>query len=118
MDVDLVFLAMGFLGAGRTPMLAQLGVAIPNAGRWRRTPTRSTSIPGIFAAGDTARGRWTVVSRAMARRAAGGPGYGRVSHGVDDAAVVGGPGSGRQGLGLEATNTGPDAHLPVMDGRA
>jgi glutamate synthase (NADPH/NADH) small chain len=73
MDVDLVFLAMGFLGPERNAMLAQLGVAITERGTVAADANKMTDIPGIFAAGDTARGQSLVVwAIAEGRQAARG----------------------------------------------
>ena len=73
MDVDLVFLAMGFLGPERNTMLAQLGVTITERGTVAVDANKMTGIPGIFAAGDTARGQSLVVwAIAEGRQAARG----------------------------------------------
>jgi glutamate synthase (NADPH/NADH) small chain len=73
MDVDLVFLAMGFLGPERNTMVAQLGVTITERGAVAADANTMTSIPGIFAAGDTARGQSLVVwAIAEGRQAARG----------------------------------------------
>ena len=73
MDVDLVFLAMGFLGPERNTMLAQLGVTITERGTVAADANKMTGIPGIFAAGDTARGQSLVVwAIAEGRQAARG----------------------------------------------
>jgi len=61
LDVDLVLLAMGFLGPERKGMLDQLGVAINERGNVTTDAERMTSVPGIFAAGDMARGQSLVV---------------------------------------------------------
>jgi glutamate synthase (NADPH/NADH) small chain len=61
MDVDLVLLAMGFLGPERNGMLNQLGVAITDRGNVVTNSDKMTSVPGIFAAGDMARGQSLVV---------------------------------------------------------
>ena len=73
MDVDLVFLAMGFLGPERNTMVSQLGVTITERGTVVADVNTMTSIPGIFAAGDTARGQSLVVwAIAEGRQAARG----------------------------------------------
>ncbi len=73
MDVDLVFLAMGFLGPERNTMLAQLGVTITERGTVAADANKMTGIPGVFAAGDTARGQSLVVwAIAEGRQAARG----------------------------------------------
>src|SRR5215472_10524382 len=60
MDVDLVLLAMGFLGPVRSGMLEQLGVEIDARGNVATTDYK-TSVDGIFAAGDMRRGQSLVV---------------------------------------------------------
>jgi glutamate synthase (NADPH/NADH) small chain len=61
MDVDLVLLAMGFLGAERSPMLADLGVRMTERGNVWRDATWMTSVPGVFTCGDMQRGQSLVV---------------------------------------------------------
>ncbi len=61
MEVDLVLLAMGFLGPERNTMLAQLGVAMTERGTVAVNEHKMTSVPGVFAAGDTARGQSLIV---------------------------------------------------------
>src|SRR5205085_3630374 len=61
LDADLVLLAMGFLGPERNGMLDQLGVAINERGNVTTNAEKMTSVPGIFAAGDMARGQSLVV---------------------------------------------------------
>jgi glutamate synthase (NADPH/NADH) small chain len=60
MDVDLVLLAMGFLGPIRGGMIEQLGVAVDGRGNVATTNFK-TSVDGIFAAGDMRRGQSLVV---------------------------------------------------------
>jgi glutamate synthase (NADPH) small chain len=60
MDVDLVLLAMGFLGPVRHDMLEQLGVELDNRGNVATT-NFMTSVEGVFAAGDMRRGQSLVV---------------------------------------------------------
>jgi glutamate synthase (NADPH/NADH) small chain len=60
-NADLVLLAMGFLGPERNGMLDQLGVNINERGNVATDSEKMTSIPGIFAAGDMARGQSLVV---------------------------------------------------------
>src|SRR5881296_2004107 len=60
-DADLVLLAMGFLGPERNGMLAQLGVTVNERGNVATDSDKMTNIPGIFAAGDMARGQSLVV---------------------------------------------------------
>jgi glutamate synthase (NADPH/NADH) small chain len=60
MDVDLVLLAMGFLGPVRNGMIEQLGVALDARGNVATTDYK-TSVDSIFAAGDMRRGQSLVV---------------------------------------------------------
>ena len=57
---DLVLLAMGFFGPEK-PLLQQLGVKLDERGNVWTDATRMTSAPGVFAAGDMARGQSLVV---------------------------------------------------------
>jgi glutamate synthase (NADPH/NADH) small chain len=61
MGADLVLLAMGFLGPERNTVLAQLGVTITDRGTVAADANKMTNVPGVFAAGDTARGQSLVV---------------------------------------------------------
>jgi len=60
LDVDLVLLAMGFLGPVRSGMIEKLGLALDNRGNVATTNYMS-SVDGIFAAGDMRRGQSLVV---------------------------------------------------------
>jgi len=60
LDVDLVLLAMGFLGPVRTGMIEQLGLTLDNRGNIATT-NYMTSVDGVFAAGDMRRGQSLVV---------------------------------------------------------
>ncbi|HEY3707301.1 MAG TPA: glutamate synthase subunit beta [Terracidiphilus sp.] len=60
LDVDLVLLAMGFLGPVRNGMIEQLGLALDARGNIATTGYKS-SVDGIFAAGDMRRGQSLVV---------------------------------------------------------
>jgi len=60
LDVDLVLLAMGFLGPVKNGMIEQLGVALDARGNVATTDYMS-SVDGIFAAGDMRRGQSLVV---------------------------------------------------------
>jgi glutamate synthase (NADPH/NADH) small chain len=60
LDVDLVLLAMGFLGPVRSGMIEQLGLALDSRGNVATTNYMS-SVEGIFAAGDMRRGQSLVV---------------------------------------------------------
>ena len=73
LDVDLVLLAMGFTGPVRNGMLDELGVAIDARGNIVADANYMTSVPGVFAAGDTRRGQSLVVwAIAEGRKAARG----------------------------------------------
>ncbi|HVW08401.1 MAG TPA: glutamate synthase subunit beta [Bryobacteraceae bacterium] len=74
LDVDLVLLAMGFTGPVKNGMLEDLGVALDARGNVIADPqTWMTSVPGVFAAGDTRRGQSLVVwAIAEGRKAARG----------------------------------------------
>jgi glutamate synthase (NADPH/NADH) small chain len=61
LDVDLVLLAMGFLGPVRAGMIEQFGVALDNRGNVATDTDYRTSIENIFAAGDMRRGQSLVV---------------------------------------------------------
>jgi len=61
MEVDLVLLAMGFLGPVRTGMVEKLGLALDNRGNVAANADYMTSVDGIFAAGDMRRGQSLVV---------------------------------------------------------
>ena len=60
-ETDLVLLAMGFLHPEHSGLLTQLGVELDPRGNVKIGPDRMSSIPGVFAAGDTARGQSLVV---------------------------------------------------------
>jgi glutamate synthase (NADPH/NADH) small chain len=73
MEVDLVLLAMGFLGPERDGMLGQLGVRLTDRGNVWRDENWMTSVPGVFTAGDMQRGQSLIVwAIAEARSAARG----------------------------------------------
>jgi glutamate synthase (NADPH/NADH) small chain len=61
LDVDLVLLAMGFLGPVRSGMIEQFGVALDNRGNVATNGDYQTSLKNIFAAGDMRRGQSLVV---------------------------------------------------------
>jgi glutamate synthase (NADPH/NADH) small chain len=58
---DLVLLALGFAGAERSPMLAQLGVELNARGSVARDEQWATSRDGVFVCGDMSRGQSLVV---------------------------------------------------------
>ena len=59
--VDLVLLAMGFLGPVREGLLTDLGVAFHERGAVARDANYMTNVPGVFVAGDMTRGASLVV---------------------------------------------------------
>ena len=61
MDVDLVLIAMGFLGPVRGGMIEQLGVSLDQRGNVATGRNYMSSVPGVFAAGDMRRGQSLVV---------------------------------------------------------
>ncbi len=61
MDVELVLLAMGFVGPERDGLLSELGVALTNHGNVSRDKNWMTSVPGVFTAGDMQRGQSLIV---------------------------------------------------------
>ncbi len=60
-ETDLVLLAMGFLHPEHDGLLTQLGVELDPRGNVKIGDDRMSSVPGVFAAGDTARGQSLVV---------------------------------------------------------
>ena len=73
LDVDLVLLALGFVHPEKDGMLDQLGVELDGRGNVATAPNKMTSVPGVFAAGDMARGQSLVVwALAEGREAARG----------------------------------------------
>jgi glutamate synthase (NADPH/NADH) small chain len=60
-ETELVLLAMGFLHPQHDGLLNQLGVELDGRGNVGIGPDRMSSVPGVFAAGDTARGQSLVV---------------------------------------------------------
>jgi glutamate synthase (NADPH/NADH) small chain len=71
-DVDLIFLAMGFLGPEKPGMLQQLGVELDGRGNVVADENKMTSVPGVFTAGDMTRGQslivWAIYEGRMAAR--------------------------------------------------
>jgi glutamate synthase (NADPH/NADH) small chain len=73
LDVDLVLLAMGFLGPVRNGLLDQLEVKLDARGNVATGDDYQTSVEGVFAAGDMRRGQSLVVwAIAEGRKAAKG----------------------------------------------
>ncbi len=60
-EVDMVFLALGFLGPVKTGILAELNVELDERGNVKTDSNKMTGIPGVFAAGDMRRGQSLVV---------------------------------------------------------
>jgi glutamate synthase (NADPH/NADH) small chain len=61
LPVDLVLLAMGFVGPRRDSFLSELGVRLTDRGNVWRDENWMTSQPGIFTAGDMQRGQSLIV---------------------------------------------------------
>jgi glutamate synthase (NADPH/NADH) small chain len=57
LDCDLVLLALGFAGAERSPMLAQLGIDLDSRGNVARDDRWSAGREGVFVCGDMSRGQ-------------------------------------------------------------
>lgn len=60
-ETDLVLLALGFSGPEQGGLLEQLGVKIDARGNVQTDGDRASSVPGVFAAGDAARGQSLIV---------------------------------------------------------
>lgn len=60
-NVDLVLLAMGFLGPVRNNLINELDIELDARGNVKTDENKMTNIPGIFAAGDMRRGQSLVV---------------------------------------------------------
>jgi len=60
-DVDLLLLAMGFLGPEKGGMLGQFGVELTERGNVKADENKMTSVPGVFTAGDMTRGQSLIV---------------------------------------------------------
>jgi len=61
LDVDLVLLAMGFLGPERSGPIDELGLKLTERGNVARDPNWMTSAPGVFTCGDMQRGQSLIV---------------------------------------------------------
>jgi glutamate synthase (NADPH/NADH) small chain len=74
LPVDLVLLAMGFLGPERQPLLVDLGVKLTERGNVWRDAQWMTNVPGVFTAGDMQRGQslivWAIAEGRSAARGA------------------------------------------------
>ncbi len=60
-EVDLVLLAMGFLGPVKKGMITELGVELDQRGNVKTDQNKMTNVPAVFAAGDMSRGQSLVV---------------------------------------------------------
>ncbi len=60
-DCDLVFLALGFLGPVTGGFVATLGIEVDARGNVKADGRKMTAVPGVFTAGDMARGQSLVV---------------------------------------------------------
>jgi glutamate synthase (NADPH/NADH) small chain len=67
---DLVFLAMGFTGPEKSPMLDQFGVSLTDRGNVARDDRWATNVAGVFVAGDMGRGQSLIVWAIAEGRAA------------------------------------------------
>ena len=61
LEVDLVLLAMGFVGPEQEGMLAELGVELTDRGNVARDDDYATSIDGVWVCGDMGRGQSLIV---------------------------------------------------------
>jgi len=61
MKADLVLLAMGFVGPGKSRLLDDLDVHLNDRGTVARDEQWMTNVPGVFAAGDMQRGQSLIV---------------------------------------------------------
>ena len=70
--VDLLLLAMGFLGPETPGMLEQIGVELTERGNVKADENKMTSVPGVFTAGDMTRGQslivWAIAEGRIAAR--------------------------------------------------
>ena len=58
---DFVFLAMGFTGVEKSPLISQLGVDLDARGNISRDGEYQSTVPGVFVAGDAGRGQSLIV---------------------------------------------------------
>jgi len=74
LDVDLILLAMGFLGPERKGLVEELGLKLTDRGNVWRDANWMTSVPGVFACGDMQRGQslivWAIAEGRSAARGA------------------------------------------------
>ncbi len=67
---DYVFLAMGFTGPERSPLLEQFGIPLTDRGAFARNDEYATDLDGVFVAGDAGRGQSLIVWAIAEGRAA------------------------------------------------
>jgi glutamate synthase (NADPH/NADH) small chain len=67
---DIVFLALGFTGPERSPLLTELGVDLDGRGNVARAADWSTNVDGVYVAGDMGRGQSLIVWAIAEGRAA------------------------------------------------
>ncbi len=60
-EVDMVLLAMGFTGPVKKGMIEELGLELDARGNIKNDRNKMTNVPGVFTAGDMARGQSLVV---------------------------------------------------------
>ncbi|OBK31384.1 glutamate synthase [Mycobacterium sp. 1165196.3] len=70
LEVDLVLLAMGFVGPEKEGLLTELEVKLTERGNVARGADFDTSVPGVFVAGDMGRGQSLIVWAIAEGRAA------------------------------------------------
>ena len=70
LPAQLVLIAMGFAGPGGDALLDALGVARDRRGNVEHTDGWQTTVPGVFTAGDCARGQSLIVWAIAEGRAA------------------------------------------------
>ena len=73
LEVDLVLIAMGFLGPEVNGLVAELGLGLDARGNLAVDESFATSVPGVYACGDMVRGQSLIVwAIAEGRSAAAG----------------------------------------------
>jgi glutamate synthase (NADPH/NADH) small chain len=79
-NIDLVFLAMGFIHVEHGKLVQDLGVALDERGNIKTNGKYATSTPGVFVAGDAMTGASLVVRAIWHGREAAGSCHGFLSH--------------------------------------
>jgi len=69
-EVDLLILALGFLGPEKSGIIEQLGIELNERGNVKADENTMTSVPGVFTAGDMTRGQSLIVWAIAEGRAA------------------------------------------------